>query len=219
MTTPNPTPNIQASASLTPNPDPSTKPKKPRKKNDRHLFKPLPIYIEHQPHWSFHSFVHTLISFLYPYSIPQPYEGVLAADKSCVWVDQFGNHPRLSGLVKTTIPVGEGRHNLGLGLWRGGFFGKANFSRGEPTWWERIQGEGMGSESLAARRRAAQMAYRRQAATNAVTGDSGANDRPWIADAPEDLERYQLMPEEAFFLAMSSALRNYGALYAQAHNG
>ena len=127
--------------------EPTVKPKTSRKKNDRHLFKPLPIYIDNQKHWSFQSFVHTLVSFLYPYSIPPAYEGVLSADGSCVWVDQFGKQPRLSGLVRTTIPIGEGRHNLGLGLWRGGFFGKANFSRGEPTWWERIKGEGMGSES------------------------------------------------------------------------
>ena len=47
------------------------------------------------------------------------------------------------------------------------------------------------------------MAQRRQAATNVVTGDSGTNvgmERSW-AGVPEDLERYQLMPEEAFFLA------------------
>ena len=77
-------------------------------------------------------------------------------------------------------------HALGLKLWRNGFFGKGSLSRGEPTWWIRIQNGNKLGESIASQRR-----------------HDSLPDHKRNVVYENDLEEYQLMPEETFFLSQA----------------
>ncbi|TPX67650.1 hypothetical protein SpCBS45565_g03610 [Spizellomyces sp. 'palustris'] len=215
--------------------------KRPTRKNDRHLFQnSFPLHVSKEEpvkgfflsttivsflRYLFHSF-RSIIPFRKPPS--PPYEGVLVGESGCVWILQGGKHQVDRALNweqevkrKSTIALEAGlTHALGLGLWRGGFFGKAALSRGEPTWWKRMASDGQSTEgeSLAARRRAMRTAQRRNVAQlpseveSMTSMSSFSNENDPLVSTPyaeglgwgvltTDPERYQLTPEEAFFLA------------------
>ncbi|RKO85413.1 hypothetical protein BDK51DRAFT_52009 [Blyttiomyces helicus] len=220
-----------APSDTSPAPSAATQKKRPRK-SDRHLFtNPLPLVLSPPTtHWSLSAFVSCL---LYApawtrRANAKPYDGVIVGDAAFVWIlqdssaepaptppDRGNLETRPWRSVLTTIPVGGGPHAVGLGLWRGGFFGKANLSRGDPTWWTRRSGLGEEGESLATKRRAERTAERRrqmllEAAEATVSNLSdplpssvlGPALWPGRWDLPkEDPERFQLMQEEAYFLA------------------
>ena len=84
-------------------------------------------------------------------------------------------------------------------LWRGGFFGKGSLSRGEPTWYARMQAplEERKAESLASQKRLLAL----QCLKKTSAGDSRADrDEDWRPES-QDVEQYVLTPEETFFLA------------------
>ncbi|KAJ3165600.1 tRNA splicing endonuclease subunit sen2 [Geranomyces variabilis] len=113
-----------------------------------------------------------------------PYKGVLAGPLQSVWLVE---RPKSS--------------SVGLELWRGGFYGKGTLSRGEATWTARAQESGgAAGESLASKRRAQRLADRRTVDNDVYVADNN-NSNVWTAALDVDPERYQLMPEEAFYLA------------------
>ncbi|KND01449.1 tRNA intron endonuclease [Spizellomyces punctatus DAOM BR117] len=215
--------------------------KRPIRKNDRHLFQnPFPLQISKEEPLkgfflpitiaSFLQYLFQSFSSLIPFRKPPlpPYEGVLVGESGCVWILQDGKAQVDRALRweqefkrKSTIALEAGlTHALGLGLWRGGFFGKATLSRGEPTWWKRMARDGQSTEgeSLAARRRAMRTAQRRNVpqppsepkSTTSMSSFSDGYDSLVSTPYAEGLgwgvltvdpERYQLTPEEAFFLA------------------
>ncbi|KAI9089477.1 hypothetical protein DFS34DRAFT_639356 [Phlyctochytrium arcticum] len=164
-------------------------------------------------------------------TLPPPYEGVLVGNTGCVWVQRSPsperpddqddtNDPELRVLaweeehcLRTTAAFDANpAHGLGLGLWRGGFYGKATLSRGDPTWWARKKDtdEKHWGESLAAQRRSYQMKQKRLQSSLSSLDDAFVQNEPestlgedqlWGMPPTMDIEQYQLMPEEAFFLA------------------
>jgi hypothetical protein len=80
-------------------------------------------------------------------------------------------------------------HKKGLELWRGGFFGKATLSRGEPTWSHRTRTGSKLGESLASRRK--------------LQGMTPEELNDIIPRLRKIREEYQIMPEEAFFLSQA----------------
>lgn len=147
-----------------------TKRTKRNRKNDRYLFKnPLPLELQTEntsrpitailSPTALFSALRATLAIVYSWSIfskhEPPYEGVLVGDSGCVWLTERNSDKvkkwENAFYMRTTVPQGTGTlHAEGLGLWRGGFFGKAILSRGEPTWWKRLtenQGGGVGGES------------------------------------------------------------------------
>ncbi|KAI9013004.1 hypothetical protein BC832DRAFT_274837 [Gaertneriomyces semiglobifer] len=200
----------------------TTKTKSAGRRVDRSLYSnPVPILLplsEHPGGPSAFVVIYTLLKSLLligyrriqPTPAP-PYQGILVPETGCVWVlpasdaasaesDYYGHVKKweLWSSRSTTVTIAKGvLHVLGLGLWRGGFFGKATLSRGEPTWQSRLSDDTQGQpkgESLATSRRLQRRAQKQS------TGSHARN--VLLRQAlTVDPERYQLMPEEAFFLA------------------
>ncbi|TPX61280.1 hypothetical protein PhCBS80983_g01202 [Powellomyces hirtus] len=205
--------------------------KRANRRHDRHLYaSPLPVALPREPTATaapvfFRAFA-ALFSSLYD-AIPRcraqatrPYDGTLVGGLGCVWLADVGKWQGTTAgaTQKKTLAPGELLDPSALGLWRGGFFGKGTVSRGEPTWWTRTtQSEGVAGETSRRRaERTAQLRASAESASPAATADVPFVDddgtREVVAEGlgwgslTLDPERYQLTPEESFFLAYGVGL-------------
>ncbi|KAI8821735.1 uncharacterized protein EV422DRAFT_526711 [Fimicolochytrium jonesii] len=147
MSTNNPSPPPPAPPPTIPATPPQSK--RLTKRTDRRLYtNSLPLILPHapssSPHVSPFTFLTTLFATLPP---APPYKATLDStgcihvsphdtDRARRWEQRVGVRTTMR-LVKGDGDVGGGRRIPALGLWYGGFFGKATLSRGEMTWWER----------------------------------------------------------------------------------
>ncbi|KAJ3011099.1 tRNA splicing endonuclease subunit sen2 [Thoreauomyces humboldtii] len=240
-------PPVQSVAPPGPTAPPTTK-RAFTRRSDRHLYTNtlpfiVPSSLKNNRHGSSPTeYLLTLLSSLRRTLTPQPpppYEALLVGPYGCAWVQPPSRHriaawEAWSGRSTTVAKDQEGEgeqylrggdarvavtHATAVGLWRGGFFGKAALSRGDPTWWRRImenQDGGAAGESLAARRRVQKQSAASVKTTKVQTNlndeakdptddpsDPGdeEDDGPVWAALEVDPERYQITPEEVFFLA------------------